>query len=354
MTTQSALIVGAGAIGIDHHLPRIRAILGYPSVQVYDPNPGRLAQLSDLFKGDTGVTLSSDLPERSFDLVVISTPPKFHLDYYRRYAKRCASCVIEKPMAMSLAECNEIADLASSGGARVFVPMIRRTIPGYALMRQLIERQAFGALESVGAYEGGVFAWNAVSLGSFSRDLNGGGVLMDTGPHTLDLLFQIFDSLTCDEAYVDGFPPAVEANRELRLTANGGVPVSLALSRNRNLSGDLVFHCRDAEVRIGVRSNRMRVQWRDGSAYSLIPDTVTDCKDPSFVQLFDAWYTRFLATGENAGMSAEDAAKIAAVIDKAYESAKPIEGVFGCELQSSERPASSATHSSARSSSART
>jgi len=30
----------------------------------------------------------------------------------------------------------------------------------------------------------------SASLGSFSRDLNGGGVLIETGVHTLDLLFQ--------------------------------------------------------------------------------------------------------------------------------------------------------------------
>lgn len=328
MTIQSALIIGGGAIGVDHHLPRLRDILGCQSTEIYEPNPKRVQQLQRDFGGDRDVTVGSDLPERNYDLVVIATPPKFHFDYCRKFVKHCDSCIIEKPMAMTLEQCNAILDIACSGGGRVFVPMIRRTLPGYALLKQLLTNKTFGDLERITVTEGGVFSWGAVSVGSFSRDLNGGGVLMDTGPHTLDLLLQIFNSLRCEAAYMDGFAPAVEANCELRLIADDRVPVALSLSRNRNLSSQLIFNFSDVTARIGIRSSRIHVEHRNGTSYSMVPESVTEYTDPAFAALFDAWYREFVLRGINAGVGPEEAAKIAAVIDAAYACAQPIEGGF--------------------------
>jgi len=322
------LIIGGGAIGVQHHLPRVRRLLGSKLIKIYEPDEARAEVLAAEFRGDPVVTVHAAIPNEAFQLVIVATPPKFHAAYFKEFAERCDACIIEKPLALTAAECAEIADIARSSRAMVFVPMIRRALGGYRLIAELTQAQAFGRLLSVAATEGGVFSWAATSLGSFSRALNGGGVLMDTGPHTIDVLLQLLDDLECQQAYMDGFAPAVEANCELQLTTAEDVPVTLLLSRNRQLSSEVELTYEDATVTIGVRGSLAKVLRHDGISYNLLPADIDSGKDPSFAELFDLWYRRFVLTGDNHGVGPDEATKTARVIDAAYRLAQPIEGGF--------------------------
>jgi predicted dehydrogenase len=328
MNGESALIIGGGAIGVQHHLPRIRGMMGCTDVCIVEPNATRRTELATDFKGDAGIQIVAEPPDTSPDLVVVATPPKFHLAYFQQYVTRSSMIIIEKPMAMSAAECEAILSAAAQHDVAVFVPMIRRTIPGYKLFRDLLHSGRFGAIRRVTASEGGVFSWQAVSLGSFSHALNGGGVLMDTGPHTLDLLVQIFGDLHCEAAWMDGFAPAVEANCELRLTDDAGHEITLLLSRNRNLSCEIRVEAELAELAIGIRSNRLAVREINGPSYDIFPAGSTSHDDPAFAHLFDDWYRQYPLSSTNSGVGPHDALQLARVIDRAYEIAQPIKGGF--------------------------
>jgi len=328
MNAETALIIGGGAIGVEHHLPRLRRLVGCSHITIMDPSPSRRSQLETDFKGDGQIQVISETPANTVDIVVIATPPKFHLSYFRQYAPLAATIIIEKPMGLTADECMTIRNDAREHGTAVFVPMIRRTLPGYGLLRELLQSGRFGSIRQVSASEGGVFSWQAVSLGSFSHELNGGGVLMDTGPHTLDLLLQLFGEMQCNSAWMDGFKPAVEANCELRLTNNDGVEIRLLLSRNRNLACEIRIEAEKAELTIGIRSNRISVREVDGPDYELFPTGLSSHDDPGFAQLFDDWYGQFLMSGDNIGVGPDEALLLAAISDRAYSIAQPIKGGF--------------------------
>jgi len=172
-----AMLIGGGAVAIEFHLPRIFAVLGASRVEIVENDPARCAALSDRFRRDRRIEIVMQ-PDfaRQRDLVVIATPPKFHADYFHEVAGSARGVVIEKPVAIDVAKAESIRSGISTDGPMVWVNLLRRCLTSFSLLRDLWREGRFGALESVELNEGRVYAWEAASMGSFSKELNGGGV----------------------------------------------------------------------------------------------------------------------------------------------------------------------------------
>ena len=55
------------------------------------------------------------VPEQKFDLAIISTPPKSHLDLYQQVANCTNRIILEKPFALSPSEIKKIFNIAKNG-----------------------------------------------------------------------------------------------------------------------------------------------------------------------------------------------------------------------------------------------
>lgn len=332
MSGRSGLIVGGGAVGVDFHLPRLFTLCAMDEVAIFEVDARRRAELAGRFKGRAEVRVLSALPDsRAFDIAVIATPPRLHAPYVEQLRQGCQRLVIEKPLGESLAASEAI--VASLGGApaQAFVCHIRRALGSFALVRELRRRETFGRLLEVRMAEGGVFSWKAASIGSFSRELNGGGVLQDTGPHALDLLCQVFDTLSLERAWMDADlqhgTRAIEANCVLRLRGDGDVGIELSLSRNRNFSNQAYFRFEGARVAANVRDNSLRVSLDDDTGIEGVA-LGGPLQRLEYHELFDAFYRRFVVAGDNRGVTPDDALRVARIIDAAYRQAEPMRGGF--------------------------
>ncbi|MEQ8821103.1 MAG: Gfo/Idh/MocA family oxidoreductase [Sumerlaeia bacterium] len=331
--SKNAVILGGGAIAINFHLPRVKTMLGAERVVVVEVSAPRREELAREFGSDRSVEIVESLPATGqFDFAVIATPPKFHFEYFEQLKGRARDILIEKPMTLNAEEARRVAEICAGGGPRVYVALIRRTLGGFALIREMIRANQFGALKKVTLTEGGIFGWMAVSMGSFSRTLNGGGVLMDTGPHTIDLLFQVFDTVEFQASWMDADlsegGETIEANCTLDLLADGAVPVRLSLSRNRNFSNLAVFEFEAAVCKVGVRDDEVTVDMASGVPLKAMPTDEFAEMGKDFKALFDRYYARFLLRQDNTGVAPEDSEKIARIIDAAYQNAQPIKGGF--------------------------
>jgi predicted dehydrogenase len=324
---KTSLVVGGGAMAADQHVPRLLRILDIDLVTVFDIDKYRKSQLQKRFKKNDRVVVVGSLPQNQmFDLVLIATPPKFHFEYFSRLLDSSDHFLVEKPMTQNGKEASKLANMANEHGKNVYVNLIRRTLKSYTLIRNFVESGHFGELNRVAVNEGGVFNWNAVSKGSFSHDLNGGGVLMDTGPHTLDLLFQVFDRLTLIESQTDSKPPAVEANCHLNLLADDRIPIRVTLSRNRNLSNTSIFEFEKARLMVGVMGEEVNVEEISGMHYQIIADGAN--KNSSWGAFVDKFYHQFLANLDSSGIDAVESEKIALLIDEVYSKSRFVDPGF--------------------------
>jgi predicted dehydrogenase len=123
------------------------------------------------------------------DAVYIATPTYAHRDYTLMAAKAKKPVYVEKPMAMSFAECCDMVEACQSAGVPLWVAYYRRTLPRFVKIKALIDSGELGDIRSVVIrlymrplkLEGDI-PWR------FLPEISGGGKFIDMGVHTLDFL----------------------------------------------------------------------------------------------------------------------------------------------------------------------
>ena len=101
------------------------------------------------------------------------------------------------------------------------------------------------------AEEGCVFASPVASPAMFSKEMGGGGVLLDTGPHMLDNLLWWFGDYESVSYWDDCFG-GVEADCLLDLKFKSGLQGTVKYSRLRNLSNSVKVDCERGVVEVPV------------------------------------------------------------------------------------------------------
>jgi len=82
--------------------------------------------------------------DSGIDAVYIATPPSSHRDYALRVAAAGKPAYVEKPMAMSQAECLEMAEAFEKAGLPLFTAYYRRSLPRFETVRQWIAEGRIG------------------------------------------------------------------------------------------------------------------------------------------------------------------------------------------------------------------
>ena len=174
-------IVGCGAVVETLYAPAL-AGAEHAVRWVCDADPARAARAASLL-GATPVALE-ELADRA-DAVVVATPPSSHEAVVRACLGAGRRVLCEKPFASSTAAARALVESADAAGALLYVGHFRRRYPQVELARRLVGLGLIGEVAALSASEGGRFRWTAVS-GYTSTDPSG-GVLWDTGSHTLDM-----------------------------------------------------------------------------------------------------------------------------------------------------------------------
>jgi len=139
-------IVGAGRISAAH-APAIIAAPGARLVGVYDADE----QTARAFAAQFGVstvypTWSSLLDSPDVRLVAILLPHHLHARYALEALRSGRDVVVEKPLATSLAEADQMLDAAARVGRTLFAVQNRVYDTGIALAKDLIAQGAIGEL----------------------------------------------------------------------------------------------------------------------------------------------------------------------------------------------------------------
>ena len=126
------------------------------------------------------------------DIVYVATPHDTHRDLALRVLAAGKPVYIEKPMAMSAAEAEEILAAAERCGQKVFVALYRRALPYFRKVRELLDAGTIGTPQTVEVR----FLRPAVAVDRDREHLpwrlrleqGGDGYFYDLAPHMLDIL----------------------------------------------------------------------------------------------------------------------------------------------------------------------
>ncbi|CDG17132.1 MULTISPECIES: Gfo/Idh/MocA family protein [Xenorhabdus] len=126
------------------------------------------------------------------DAVYIATPPSTHKEYTILAAQAGKSVYVEKPMALTFEECNEMIAICRFQKVSLFVAYYRRALPRFIKIKELIDSGAIGIPRIVNCMlfrEMASLYQDPDNLPWFVKpEISGGGLFVDLACHTLDIL----------------------------------------------------------------------------------------------------------------------------------------------------------------------
>lgn len=172
-------VVGVGHLGKEH----ARVLAGLPDVElagVVDANPTQAQAVADR----CATTAYADHRRLAafIDAAVIAVPTCHHFAVAKDFLERGVPLLIEKPIAPTPAEANELVELAGRRGVPVQVGHIERFNPAFEELQRRPLRPKFVQCERYGPFSGR------------SLDI---GVVLDVMIHDLDLLLALVGSTVC-------------------------------------------------------------------------------------------------------------------------------------------------------------
>jgi predicted dehydrogenase len=164
-------------------------------VSVCRRDQAKLDEFVAEFSVPHGTTAADELiASPDVDAVYIATPVSLHRPQTIAAAQAGKHVLVEKPMAMSTAECDEMIAACREHNVKLGVAFYRPFYPVIHRMRELVEAGEIGQVLSVSAVTATPFAMNPDEDGYWRviPELGGGGALMDIGSHRLDLFLNLF------------------------------------------------------------------------------------------------------------------------------------------------------------------
>lgn len=148
-STLRVAVVGVGHLG-KHHARILSTLDGVALTAVVDKIPERAAEIA-ASASTTAVTDSREILD-SVDAVTIAVPTELHREIAMPFLERGISVLVEKPMARSLAEADEMIAAAAASGATLAVGHTERYNPAVAAVLPLVTSPRFIEVHRLGVF----------------------------------------------------------------------------------------------------------------------------------------------------------------------------------------------------------
>lgn len=185
-------ILGAGSVTEHYHLPVLKAL---PEVQIEwicDHVEEKARALAKAYSIPRSFTDLEQCPDVCIALVAI--PVGYRNAPIQHMIERGWHILCEKPFAMTLSEHDRILAQASAREVHVGVGLMRRYYQAHLLAKRILQDGIFGEVKELAASEGMRMRGTGRQAGWYlSNRAAGGGVLLETGAHVIDQVFNLFE-----------------------------------------------------------------------------------------------------------------------------------------------------------------
>src|SRR5580765_5842549 len=235
-------VVGCGAVTQSFHLPVLAGHEGVTIVALVDPDVARAERLASLYHVPAVFPSADRLDGTVADAALVATPAFLHAPASIELMNRGLHVLVEKPMALTLAEAERMVATSRARRRVLTVGLFRRLLPAVRLFRAALDAGEIGELTTVTAEVGDTYTWQPATLAGIRRQESGGGMLLDMGSHVLDVLQYMCDATPVLRRYADNAGAGVETDCaiDLSMTRRGVVvPARVELSRTRKLRNSI-------------------------------------------------------------------------------------------------------------------
>jgi myo-inositol 2-dehydrogenase/D-chiro-inositol 1-dehydrogenase len=181
-------VIGCGRAGLTRHLPALARISGIEAVAAADPSPAALEAVRRAF----GIARrTSDyhelLSDASLDAVCVAVPVPLHAEIASSVLAAGKHLLVEKPLALSLDECDALVEQASEAGRTAMVGFNLRWHRHVRRAREAIRTGRLGDVLLVRSVFTNPSSFRLAEPGWRRDPARGGGMLALQGVHHIDL-----------------------------------------------------------------------------------------------------------------------------------------------------------------------
>ena len=197
MKTIRVGIVGHGFMGHEHE-SMLYNMEGYQIIGISDIDP---KQLEDVKPGIKRYASNEELfADPEIDVVLIVTNNNQHHDLVIQAARAGKDIICEKPIAMNLAELDEMVKVVEECGVKFTIHHQRRLDPDFRTMKAVYDEGSLGDVYSVKSslygFNGNMHDWHVYIS-------EGGGMLFDWGVHLIDQMLWMMPGAKITSVFAD-------------------------------------------------------------------------------------------------------------------------------------------------------
>jgi len=163
------------------HHPRLRL------AAAADPRPDARARFTAEFAAPAYPTVEALCTDPGVDAVYVASPHSLHVEHVRAAAAAGKHVLVEKPMALTLADCTAMVDAAAAAGVFLLVGHSHSYDLPYLHARRLIGSGAFGAVRMIHAANYTDYLYRPRRPEELDTP-QGGGALFSQAPHQVDVV----------------------------------------------------------------------------------------------------------------------------------------------------------------------
>jgi predicted dehydrogenase len=177
-------VIGCGGWGglIAAEVTRVRHA---ELIGVVDESAPRAAEVADRLETQVIASAHDAFSDQRVDAVAIAVPNDLHVDLCRAALVAGKHVLLEKPMALTVAEADEVTELAQERGLILGVDHIQRYYEPLATLRQLVAEGELGELQAVSIARRDFLERKTPWLQQRRRV---GGLLYQSGCHEFDFV----------------------------------------------------------------------------------------------------------------------------------------------------------------------
>ena len=307
-------VIGTGIIGSSH----LHAISRSDSCRlcaVCDINESAAIAAADKY-GVPYFTDYRDIPTKTeADAVILNLPHWLHCEAAVFFLDSGLHVFVEKPMAISVDECDKMLAAAAHSGKQLAVGHLQRFVAANRKVRDVVQSGELGRLCMITEFRTiDYFAPNRPKW-FLNKELAGGGIIMNYGAHALDKFFYIMDSRPeYIRANVQNWKNdcSIEGHSQIMINFKNGVSATITFNGYTNSGYETIYYFTEGTLKV---SNTTQLFMRAGQEW--IPVQLQESDDYMLCQL-EAFCS--LVRGESSEMPTGTYAKdVISAIERIYE-----------------------------------
>ena len=166
-------------------LPPIAALPYIKITAAADLRGDALEKFRETYRGETFTSVEALCESPNIDAVYIATPSQLHARHAIAAAERGKHMIVEKPMALSIAECDAMNEAAEKHGVKLLCGHTHSFDPPIRKIRAIVKSAELGKLCMINSWNYNEFMYRPRMKHELATSH---GVVLNQGPHHVDIV----------------------------------------------------------------------------------------------------------------------------------------------------------------------